>query len=90
MQKIYTFIGLVFIFSSSISFPQYLNIRVDDPQNTSHNEVTIAINPLNPNVLAGGANINNFYSSSVDFENLIRELSLGFELPYSSNSVQVT
>ena len=64
MQKICTFIILGLIFSSSISYSQYQNIRVDDPQNTSHNEVTIAINPLNPNVLAGGANINNFYSSS--------------------------
>ncbi|RKY90887.1 MAG: glycosyl hydrolase, partial [Ignavibacteriae bacterium] len=63
MQKICTFIILGLIFSSSISYSQYQNIRVDDTTNTSHNEVTIAINPLNPNVLAGGANINNFYSS---------------------------
>ena len=63
MKYIYSLIILTTFFFSSISFPQYQNIRVDGLGNTSHNEVTIAINPLNPNILAGGANINNFYSS---------------------------
>ena len=52
MQKIYTLTILIIIFFSSISFSQYQNIRVDNPQNDNHNEVTIAINPLNPNILA--------------------------------------
>jgi len=64
MQKISTLFILIFFFVSSISFSQYQNIRVDDTTNTNHNEVTIAINPLNPNILAGGANTNNFYSST--------------------------
>jgi hypothetical protein len=64
MKQIYSLVILTTFFFSSISFSQYQNIRVDDPQNTSHNEVTIAINPVNPNILAGGANINNFYFST--------------------------
>jgi hypothetical protein len=66
MKNISLLLTLLFsiCFSSSNLFPQYQNIRVDGPQNTNHNEVTIAINPVNPNILAGGANINNFYSST--------------------------
>ncbi len=63
MKHIYSLVILSTFFFSSISFPQYQNIRVDGIGNTSHNEVTIAINPLNPDVLAGGSNINNFYTS---------------------------
>ena len=52
----------ILIFFASNSYSQYPNILVDgtgDPE-----EVTIAINPLNPNILAGGANIDRFYRST--------------------------
>jgi hypothetical protein len=50
------------IFFSSFSYSQYPNILIDGTG--SPEEVTIAINPLNPNILAGGANIDCFYRSS--------------------------
>jgi hypothetical protein len=54
-------IFLVICFASN-SYSQYPNILVDN--SGSPEEVTIAINPLNPNVLAAGANIDNFYRST--------------------------
>ncbi|MCC7094327.1 MAG: exo-alpha-sialidase, partial [Ignavibacteriaceae bacterium] len=54
-------ISLVLLFSVNI-LGQYPNILVDN--NGSPEEVTIAINPLNPNILAGGANIDHFYRST--------------------------
>ncbi len=55
---------LTIIFFSSTSFAQYPNIRVDGPASNSPEEVTIAINPVNPNILAAGANIDHFYRST--------------------------
>jgi hypothetical protein len=54
---------LVFVVSIKI-FSQYQNIRVDGPNSYSPEEVTIAINPLNPDILAAGANIDHFYRST--------------------------
>jgi hypothetical protein len=45
-------------------FAQYQNIRVDSPSSNQPEEVSIAINPVNPNFLAAGANINHFFRSS--------------------------
>ncbi len=45
-------------------FAQYQNIRVDSPGSNQPEEVSIAINPKNPNYLAAGANINHFFRSS--------------------------
>lgn len=45
-------------------FAQYQNIRVDSPSSNQPEEVSIAINPVNPNFLAAGANINHFFMSS--------------------------
>ncbi|GBD87938.1 BNR/Asp-box repeat protein [bacterium BMS3Abin03] len=55
---------LFFLISNFNLFGQYQNVRVDGPQSYQPEEVTIAINPVNPNILAGGANIDNFYYSS--------------------------
>lgn len=54
---------MIFCFSF-LSFAQYTNIRVDSPSSNQPEEVSIAINPLNPNYLAAGANINHFFRSS--------------------------
>ncbi|MGQ9799378.1 MAG: T9SS type A sorting domain-containing protein [Ignavibacterium sp.] len=59
-MKILIFIVL-FVTST---FPQYLNVRVDSPSSNQPEEVSIAINPVNPNYLAAGANINHFFMSS--------------------------
>ena len=57
--KIFT----TFIFALSFSiaaFAQYQNVRVNNSSSTDPEEVTIAINPVNTNILAGGANIKLF------------------------------
>jgi len=64
MQKICTFIIFGLIFSAVSSYAQYTNIRVDGPPSIDPNEVAIAINPVNPNELAAGANINYLFSST--------------------------
>ena len=64
MNKNFSFslILLFILLYASLSFSQYPNILIDGTG--SPEEVTIAINPLNPNILAGGANIDNFYRST--------------------------
>ena len=59
--SIYFFL-FIFLLTSVNIFSQYPNILVDN--SGSPNEVTIAINPLNPDILAAGANINCFYRST--------------------------
>jgi flagellar hook assembly protein FlgD len=54
---------LITIICISVATSQIQNIRIDGPLSNSPEEVTIAINPANPDVLAGGANINHFYYS---------------------------
>ena len=60
--KLIPFYFVTVLFSVS-TFAQFQNIRIDGPQSNSPEEVTIAINPANPDVLAGGANISHFYYS---------------------------
>lgn len=60
MQKI----SILFIIIVTACFAQYQNIRVDSPGSNQPEEVSIAINPKNPNHLAAGANINHFFRSS--------------------------
>ncbi|MEJ5263250.1 MAG: sialidase family protein, partial [Ignavibacterium sp.] len=55
---------LLFLFFSISLVAQYQNIRVDSPSSNQPEEVSIAINPVNPNYLAAGANINHFFMSS--------------------------
>lgn len=52
---------------SLISFPilsQHQNVRIDGPQSSQPEEVSISINTTNPQILAAGANINHFYWST--------------------------
>ena len=61
MKFIYSSL-LIFLLSQVNIFSQYPNILVDNTN--SPEEVTIAINPVNPNILAAGANIDQFYRST--------------------------
>src|SRR5438552_10930132 len=45
---------------TSVSFAQYKNIKINSFENRP-NEVSIAINPLNPLNIVAGANLNNYY-----------------------------
>lgn len=65
MKSFYRLISFYFVTVLVVvsTFAQYQNIRIDGPQSNSPEEVTIAINPANPDVLAGGANIDHFYYS---------------------------
>ena len=66
-MRLLTILLFAFIFIiiySFGSFAQYQNIRLDGPQSFHPEEVTIAINPIDTDVLAGGANIDHFYFSS--------------------------
>jgi len=54
---------ILLIFLSSTLFAQFKNVRVNNPQTTDANEVTIAIDPNNPSNLAAGSNLDYFYRS---------------------------
>ncbi|HSP89156.1 MAG TPA: hypothetical protein VLN45_13555, partial [Ignavibacteriaceae bacterium] len=65
MKNLYLpFLLILGIFITANSFAQYENIRIDGPQSWDPEEVTIAINPLNPNIIAAAANIDHFYLST--------------------------
>jgi len=56
------------ILSTFTAEAQYPNIRINNPVNTDPEEVTIAINPANPQNLAAGANLYyNYYSTDGGF-----------------------
>ncbi len=58
-----TFLVLL-IFVSSFVYGQFTNVRVDNPSVVSNpEEVTIAINPLHPEIIAAGSNLDYFYVS---------------------------
>ncbi len=54
---------LIVFFLAGFNFAQFRNYRVSAPGSNSPEEVTIAINPLEPNVLAAGANISYSFRS---------------------------
>lgn len=58
-----TIIFLLLIMFSISSLAQYPNIQVSKLGSNDPEEVTIAINPVNPKNIAAGANINYFYYS---------------------------
>lgn len=61
IKTLYLVVPFIFFLSTSV-LSQYPNILVDGTG--SPEEVTIAINPLNPEILAAGSNIYNFYRST--------------------------
>jgi hypothetical protein len=61
IKTLYSSVVIIFLLTISL-LAQYPNITVD--ASGSPEEVAIAINPLNPNILAGGANISSFYRST--------------------------
>ena len=54
---------LLFFFTSQV-FAQYQNVMINNPSSTDPEEVSIAIDPSNPNNLAAGANIDYSYRST--------------------------
>ncbi len=65
MKKFYLpLIFLIGILSTIKLSAQYQNVRIDGPQSSQPEEVTIAINPLNPQILAAAANIDHYYLST--------------------------
>ena len=63
MKKSFIVFISLFCFSY-ITNAQYLNVRIDDPTSNQPEEVSIAINPTNPNYISAAANINHFFRSS--------------------------
>ncbi len=58
------FSALTFLFFAYTADAQYKNVRVDRPGTRDAEEVSISINPVKPEFLAAGANLNYFFSSS--------------------------
>jgi hypothetical protein len=63
MKNLVASLFLISTFSSIIN-AQHLNVRVDAANSNQPEEVSIAINPTNPNHIAAAANINHFFRSS--------------------------
>lgn len=52
------------LFACISAFAQFSNVRISNPSSFNPEEVTITINPYNPNNIAAGANINFIYYSN--------------------------
>lgn len=63
MSKCFFFSIIFFSLAVSI-LPQFKNVKVNASNANQPNEVTIAINPANPNYIAAGSNLFYFYGSS--------------------------
>ncbi len=62
-MKKYILFTIALLFTSSIAWAQYTNVRIDSGS-SSPNEPCIWINPKNPNQVVGGANISSYYWST--------------------------
>ena len=60
IKKIIILFSVIPALFTSAGFAQYKNIKINSFENRP-NEVSIAINPLNPMNIAAGANLNNYY-----------------------------
>ncbi len=64
-MKFFTVILVLFTLTTTLNLmAQYQNVQVNNPYDTDPEEVTIAINPANPNMLEAGANITYSYRST--------------------------
>ncbi len=63
MKNTFLIVSIVICISTGV-YAQYLNVRVDGPSANQPEEVSIAINPTNPNYIAAGANIDHFFRST--------------------------
>ena len=59
----YFLLCFLLLFASQV-FAQYQNVMINNPSSTDPEEVSIAIDPSNPNYLAAGANIDYSYYST--------------------------
>lgn len=64
MQKNLACCGALLAVLTNILWAQYPNVRLSRPESTRPEEVTIAINPANPQQIAAGANIDFYYFSN--------------------------
>lgn len=64
MSKFFSITGFFLFLIPHILVSQYQNVRVSNPSSTSPEEVSIAINPANPDNLIAGANIRFTYYST--------------------------
>lgn len=63
MKNCSQLLALIILFSFDL-FSQHINVRVDAANSNQPEEVSITINPTNPNRIAAAANINHFFRSS--------------------------
>jgi hypothetical protein len=64
MKRKILFLASICMILPALLSAQYPNIRVSRPESTRPEEVTLAINPANPQQLAAGANLNFYYLSN--------------------------
>ena len=64
MKHLFYLMIFILLTSTLPVFAQFNNVKINNPNSTSPEEVTIAINRQNPSQMAAGANISFFYNSS--------------------------